>query len=94
MRPFFKNNAAVLLYFSKAEFAEVVERLTASTSEHPFVLTEGVQDFLFELTAGQPGCASAVLDVLLNAEVTFTCALCSRRCIDHEYLRVSWFPER
>jgi hypothetical protein len=70
MRPLSENNPVVSLYFNKSEFLEVVGRFSAHTIGQPFDLEEGAMDFLFDVTAGHPGCTSAILHVLLNAEVT------------------------
>jgi hypothetical protein len=68
MRPLTNSNAVV--YLSRAEFSDVVERFKTHTMGLPFSLTDEVEDFLFDVTAGHPGCSAALLDVLTHSEVS------------------------
>jgi hypothetical protein len=70
MRPLTNSNAVVSLYLSRAEFSDVVERFKTHTMGLPFSLTDEVEDFLFDVTAGHPGCSAALLYVLEHSEVS------------------------
>jgi hypothetical protein len=69
MRPLPDNNPAVSLYLTRSEFSEVVLRAKTNDEGLHFSVSKEVEDFLFDVSAGHPGCTSALLAVLEYSEV-------------------------
>ncbi|KAA8895773.1 hypothetical protein FN846DRAFT_817875 [Sphaerosporella brunnea] len=68
MRPLPDNNPAVSLYLTRSEFSEVVLRAKTNAEGLHFSVSKKVEDFLFDVSAGHPGCTSALLEVLQHSK--------------------------
>ena len=66
-----KTNPNVSLYFTRAEFDDVVERHCKFRGQQgqKFLLSLEVLEYLWLFTSGHPGAVSALLTVLANAKV-------------------------
>ncbi|KAI9652428.1 MAG: hypothetical protein M1829_001650 [Trizodia sp. TS-e1964] len=59
VRPLAENNQSVFLYFTRAEYDDVLQR--------PFLLAKDLRDYIWELSAGHPGAVRAIIKSLLEA---------------------------
>ena len=75
IRPLSYTNPSVSIYFTRDEFNDAVARSCKYHSEkegNPFLLSPELLQFVWEFTNGHPGGVRAVLDTLIQSEVSIS----------------------
>jgi len=73
IQPLYENNQKVGLYFTYREFKDVVNRVCEyhRANGKPIFPSPELLSYMWEISCGQPGATRAILDALVNSEVSF-----------------------
>jgi hypothetical protein len=71
LRPLFRNNPGISLFFTHEEFVDAVNRTCEPDSNRqPFIPSLELREYIWELCSGHPGVTVSVVKALIRAEVS------------------------
>jgi hypothetical protein len=76
IRPLYRNNPNISLYFTRPEFDDIVARICVSyANQQPFNPSPELIEHIWELCNGHPGGTVTILNTLIHSEVCFATLL-------------------
>ena len=70
IRPLFRNNSLISLYFTPSEFDDAVVRICKLYGTHGQTLAPNLKEYIWKLSNGHPGGTAALIQALLHADVS------------------------